>query len=218
MTIAAERPHRPVPQGFAGKAASRAGRPSAVAMATVTRPAPHDLRLFRQKRAPRRVVQRPLNSHQPAKLAAKRLLKLKLRLDLNLISRPPHPAEVPLISERRNEVEIESHRTRLWRPPAETKRLPRPSVRQRSGHVSRIDARNSGMLITLVNQLETPCSNANGRCSICGAAFRSSFAPGPETMAAAPARVWLMSWIARTGSCSQSRPARRVRSIRWIPQ
>ena len=36
----------PSRQGFAGKAASRAVRPSAVAMATVTRLAPHDLRLF----------------------------------------------------------------------------------------------------------------------------------------------------------------------------
>ena len=47
----------PSRKGFAGKAASRALRPSAVAMATVTRFAPHDLRLFRLKRAPRRVVQ-----------------------------------------------------------------------------------------------------------------------------------------------------------------
>ena len=48
----------PSQKGFAGKAASRALRPSAVATATVTRVAPHDLRLFRLKRAPRRVVQR----------------------------------------------------------------------------------------------------------------------------------------------------------------
>ncbi len=51
----------PSRKGFAGKAASRASRPSAVAMATVTRLAPHDLRLFRLKRAPRRVVQRFLS-------------------------------------------------------------------------------------------------------------------------------------------------------------
>ena len=48
----------PSRRGFAGKAASRALRASAVAMATVTRVASHDLRLFRLKRAPRRVVQR----------------------------------------------------------------------------------------------------------------------------------------------------------------
>ena len=53
------RPRRgPSRMGFAGKAASRALRPSAVATATVTRVAPHDLRLLRQKRAPCRVIQR----------------------------------------------------------------------------------------------------------------------------------------------------------------
>ena len=51
----------PSQKGFAGKAASRARRVSAVAMATVARLAPHDLRLFRLKRAPRRVIQRFLN-------------------------------------------------------------------------------------------------------------------------------------------------------------
>jgi len=44
--------------GFAGEAASRTLRHSAVATATVTRVAPHDLRLLRLKRAPRRLVQR----------------------------------------------------------------------------------------------------------------------------------------------------------------
>src|SRR6056297_3658386 len=47
--------------GFAGKAASRTSRHSSVATATVTRVAPHDLRLFRLKRAPRRIIQRLLN-------------------------------------------------------------------------------------------------------------------------------------------------------------
>src|SRR6056297_4024063 len=47
----------PAHPGFAGKAASRALPPSAVATATVTRAAPRDLRLFRLKRAPRRVIQ-----------------------------------------------------------------------------------------------------------------------------------------------------------------
>src|SRR6056297_1505641 len=40
-------------------------RPSAVAMATVTRLAPHDLRLFRLKRAPRRVIKSFLESTRP---------------------------------------------------------------------------------------------------------------------------------------------------------
>src|SRR5690606_28961986 len=48
----------PSRQGFAGEAASRALRHSAVAKATVTRVAPHDLRLLLLKRAPRRLVQR----------------------------------------------------------------------------------------------------------------------------------------------------------------
>jgi len=46
------------PMGFAGKGASRVLRHSAVATATVTRVATHDLRLFRLKRAPCRVIQR----------------------------------------------------------------------------------------------------------------------------------------------------------------
>ena len=48
----------PSRQGFAGEAASRARRDSAVATATVTRHGTHDLRLLRLKRAPRRLVQR----------------------------------------------------------------------------------------------------------------------------------------------------------------
>ena len=48
----------PSRKGFAGKAASRALRTSAVALATVTRSAPHDLRLFRLKRAPCVINQR----------------------------------------------------------------------------------------------------------------------------------------------------------------
>ncbi len=53
------RPRRgPSRMGFAGKTASRALLTSAVATATVARFAPHDLRLFRLKRAPRRVIQR----------------------------------------------------------------------------------------------------------------------------------------------------------------
>src|SRR6056297_7467 len=51
----------PAHPGFAGKAASRALPHSAVATATVTRAAPRDLRLFRLKRAPRRVIQRFLS-------------------------------------------------------------------------------------------------------------------------------------------------------------
>ena len=50
----------PSHKGFAGKVASRPLRPSAVATATVTRVAPIDLRLFRLKRAPHRVIQRLL--------------------------------------------------------------------------------------------------------------------------------------------------------------
>jgi len=48
----------PSRQGFAGEAASRTRRDSAVATATVTRHGTHDLRLLRLKRAPRRLVQR----------------------------------------------------------------------------------------------------------------------------------------------------------------
>ena len=46
----------PSRMGFAGEAASRSLRHSAVAMATVTRAAPTDLRPLRPKRAPRRVI------------------------------------------------------------------------------------------------------------------------------------------------------------------
>ena len=52
----------PSRKGFAGKAASRTLLASAVAMATVARLAPHDLRLFRLKRAPRIIDQRFLNA------------------------------------------------------------------------------------------------------------------------------------------------------------
>ena len=53
------RPRRgPSRMGFAGEAASRSLRRSAVAKATVTRVAPTDLRPLRPKRAPRRVIQR----------------------------------------------------------------------------------------------------------------------------------------------------------------
>ena len=51
----------PSRMGFAGKAASRASCPSAVAMATVTRVAPRNLRLFRLKRALCIIDQRFLN-------------------------------------------------------------------------------------------------------------------------------------------------------------
>jgi hypothetical protein len=57
----------PSRQGFAGKAASRALRPSAVATAIVTRVAPHDLRFFRLKRAPHRVIQRLLGFSRSAR-------------------------------------------------------------------------------------------------------------------------------------------------------
>jgi len=63
----------PSRQGFAGKAASRAFRRSVVATATVTHVAPHDLRLFRLKRAPRRVIQTFLSARPSAVRPAQRV-------------------------------------------------------------------------------------------------------------------------------------------------
>src|SRR6056297_140135 len=51
----------PSRQGFAGEAADRTRRDSAVATATVARHGTHDLRLLRLKRAPRRLVRRLLS-------------------------------------------------------------------------------------------------------------------------------------------------------------
>jgi len=71
----------PSHQGFAGKAASRALRPSAVATATVTRVAPHDLRLFRLKRAPHRVIQRLPSVYPPIVFSRQRPVAVPAGID-----------------------------------------------------------------------------------------------------------------------------------------
>ena len=148
--------HKAIVMTSAGKAASRALRPSAVATATVTRVAPHDLRLFRLKRAPSRVVQRFLRLSRP---------------DGPGNARTTHPAARP----RADPADLLAIDSAAWAPPfARAGRAGRGRSPAESIH------RAVSEPLPDTHFIEDACFRfAPGRTPIVGPLFRGSLGCGP---------------------------------------